>query len=104
MTTRPPSTHWPRPAPTVPRDRFTTLLTLYSLHTAPVETLGSAARHQHRPALAALKGLCEAEWLAELEDLPAPQGDDESSTPEGLVAAMRALAARDRLPEVYKWL
>jgi hypothetical protein len=86
------------------RDRFSTLLTLYSLHTAPLETLGAAARHQHRPTLAALKGRCEAEWLAELEDLPAPDGHDRATDAEGLVAAMRTLAARDRLPELYKWL
>ena len=90
--------------PDGPRDRFTTLLTLYSLHTAPVDSLGPAARHQHRPALAALKARCEAEWLAELEAMPAPDGDDRATDAEGLVAAMRALAARDRLPEVYKWL
>jgi hypothetical protein len=90
--------------PDGPRDRFTTLLTLYSLHTAPVEALGSSARHQHRPALAALKGRCEAEWLAELEALPAADGHGEATRPEGLLASMRALAARDRLPTVYKWL
>jgi hypothetical protein len=90
--------------PEGPRDRFTTLLTLYALHTAPLGSLGRAARHQHRPALAALKGRCEQEWLAELEALPAATRDDTASTAEGLVAAMRALAARDRLPEVYKWL
>jgi len=90
--------------PDGPRDRFTTLLTLYSLHTAPVDTLGSAVRHQHRPALAGLKGRCEAEWLAELEDLPARAGRDDATGVDGLVGAMRALAARDRLPAVYKWL
>jgi hypothetical protein len=90
--------------PDGPRDRFTTLLTLYSLHTAPVDTLGTAARHQHRPALAGLKGRCEGEWLAELEDLPAPEGLDAATTIDGLVGAMRSLAARDRLPEIYKWL
>ena len=90
--------------PEGPRDRFATLLTLYSLHTAPVDHLGLAARHQHRPALAAVKGRCEAEWLAELEAMPAPEGHDRATDADELVAAMRALAARDRLPEVYKWL
>jgi Iron-containing redox enzyme len=90
--------------PDGPRDRFTTLLTLYSLHTAPVDTLGAAARHQHRPALAALKGRCEDEWIAELEALPVPAGHDRATDPEALVTAMRALAARDRLPDLYKWL
>ena len=88
--------------PEGPRDRFTTLLTLYSLHTAPVHDLGPAARHQHRPSLVALKGRCEAEWLDELVALPTDGADDAS--PAGLVSAMRTLAARDRLPAVYKWL
>ncbi|HET6815884.1 MAG TPA: iron-containing redox enzyme family protein [Mycobacteriales bacterium] len=90
--------------PDGPRDRFTTLLTLYSLHTAPVDTLGPAARHQHRPSLAALKNRCESDWLDELASLPAESGDAELSTADGLVAAMRTLAARDRLPTVYKWI
>jgi Iron-containing redox enzyme len=90
--------------PDGPRDRFTTLLTLYSLHTAPLQTLGEAARHQHRPALAALKGRCEAEWLDELGMLPGNGGDADATTPSALLSAMRTLAARDRLPTVYKWL
>jgi hypothetical protein len=88
--------------PEGPRDRFTTLLTLYSLHTAPVHDLGPAARHQHRPALVALKGRCEAEWLEELQSVPIDRADP--ATPAGLVPAMRTLAARDRLPTVYKWI
>ena len=81
------------------RDRFATLLTIYRLHTAPVWTLGEAARHQSHPAVAAIKQRCE-EWLTELEALPFPAGIDDADP----VAAMRALAARDRLPNVYKWL
>jgi hypothetical protein len=82
------------------RDRFATLLALYELHTAPLETLGDRARHQHHPALASLKARCEADWLAELEALPLPDGIDPYDAPD----AMRALAARDRLPDVYKWV
>ncbi|HET7310301.1 MAG TPA: iron-containing redox enzyme family protein [Mycobacteriales bacterium] len=89
--------------PDGPRDRFTTLVTLYSLHTAPVHSLGPAARHQHRPSLARLKSRCEAAWLDELTALPTETGDDLTS-PDGLMSAMRTLAARDRLPAVYKWL
>jgi Iron-containing redox enzyme len=86
--------------PRNPRDRFATLLALYALHTAPLETLGGRARHQHHPALAALKACCEADWLAELEALPLPENIDPYNAP----VAMRALAARDRLPDVYKWV
>jgi hypothetical protein len=91
--------------PDGPRDRFTTLLALYALHTAPVHALGAAARHQHRPALVALKGRCEAEWLDELAALPEPDDlDEDPATAAGVVAAMRMLAARDRLPSVYRWI
>jgi hypothetical protein len=82
------------------RDRFTTLLTVYALHCGPLETIGDAARWQHHPAVAAVKRRCEDEWLRELEALPVPS-DLAASDP---VAAMRALAARDRLPPIYKWL
>jgi len=82
------------------RDRFTTLLHIYDLHTAPLERIGEAARWQHHPAVAALKQACESAWLAELEALALP--DDLSDADP--VDAMRALAARDRLPTVYKWL
>src|SRR5579884_3504842 len=86
--------------PASPRDRYTTLLHIYALHTAPLQTLGDAARWQHHPAVAALKQTCESAWLAELEQLVLP-ADLADETP---VEAMRALAARDRLPAVYKWL
>jgi len=82
------------------RDRFTTLLTIYDLHTAPIERLGGSARFQHDPAVAAIKQRCEAGWLSELEALQVPDGIDSDDA----VAAMRAIAARDRLPAVYKWL
>jgi hypothetical protein len=82
------------------RDRFAALLALYELHTAALETLGDRACHQHHPALATIKSRCEADWLAELDALPLPDGVDPDDAP----AAMRALAARDRLPAVYKWV
>jgi hypothetical protein len=81
------------------RDRFLTLLSIYDLHSAPVSELGDRARFQHHPAVAELKGRLEAEWLGELDARPLP-----TDLPPDPVAAMRALAARDRLPEPYKWL
>jgi hypothetical protein len=82
------------------RDRFATLLALYELHTAPLESLGDRARHQHHPALAALKQRCENDWLAELEQLTLPAGLDAADA----AGSMRTLAARDRLPGIYKWI
>jgi hypothetical protein len=80
------------------RDRFLTLLAVYDLHTAPLQQLDDRARWQHHPAVADLKGRLEQQWLAELDARPLPDLPDEP------VAAMRALAARDRLPGPYKWL
>src|SRR3954463_15917826 len=82
------------------RERFMTLLAIYDLHRAPIERLGDEARRQHDPAVSARKQLCEEQWLAELGALGLPQ-DVDSHDP---LNAMRALAARDRLPRIYKWL
>jgi hypothetical protein len=87
------------------RDRFLTLLSIYDLHTAPLETLGEAVRHQGAPAVAALKNRLEGPWLAELDAAWATAGPlADADTPERVTAAMRAVAARDRLPAAYKWL
>lgn len=87
-------------APANARDRFTTLLAIYDLHSGPVEELGPRAQFQHDPAIAAVKQRCEAAWLAELDELALPDGVDRDEP----IDAMRTLAARDRLPTVYKWL
>ncbi len=79
-------------------DRFRTLLAIYDLHAAPLEDIGERARWQHHPAVAELKFRLEAEWVDELTSLSSPE------LPAAPVDAMRALAARDRLPSVYKWL
>ena len=49
------------------RDRFLTLLSIYDLHTAPLEVVGQAARHQGHPAVAEVKARLEAAWLDELD-------------------------------------
>ena len=93
------------PAPRTRRERFLTLLRIYDLHTAPLDQIGDAARHQHAPQVAELKGRLEAEWLAELDEAWTAAGAlSECRTPEEVVQAMRAVAAKDRLPEAYKWL
>jgi hypothetical protein len=82
------------------RDRAMTLLHIYDLHTAPLSRIGDSVRFQHHPTVAALKQRCEQEWLAELDAIPVPPGLD----PDDAVAAMRTIAARTRLPAIYKWL
>src|SRR4051812_2467779 len=87
------------------RDRFLTLLTIYDLHTAPLEIVGDAARLQGHPVIAQLKYRLEADWLAELELAWIEAGQlADSADPDRVVKAMRAVAARDRLPAAYKWL
>jgi hypothetical protein len=90
--------------PAGPRDRFETLLAVYALHTAPLHTVGAAARHQHRPAVAAIKQRCEQAWLAELETISTGADEASLTDADGVVNAMRGLAASDRLPAAYKWL
>jgi hypothetical protein len=87
-------------APRDVRDRFTTLLAIYDLHLGPLEQVADASRFQHHPAVTAIKQRCERQWLYELEALTLPDEID----PADPVVAMRALAARDRLPELYRWL
>jgi hypothetical protein len=82
------------------RDRLLTLLHIYELHTAPLERVRDRVRFQHHPVIALLKQRCERQWLAELDDVPLPAGVDDNDA----VAAMRTIAARTRLPAIYKWL
>jgi hypothetical protein len=81
------------------RERFLTLLWLYDLRFGDVARLGPAARYAGHPSLAAIAWRLENEWLAELETLADPVLDSLD-----VVAGMRALAARNRLPAVYQWL
>jgi hypothetical protein len=87
------------------RDRFLTLLTIYDLHTAPLDLVGDAARFQGHPVIADVKHQLEAEWLAELELAWFEAGHlCDATDVDRVVRAMRAVAARDRLPAAYRWL
>ena len=87
------------------RDRFLTLLAIYDLHTAPLEQVGDRARFQHDPVVAELKGRLEQHWLAELESAWQEAGALTRAGDAGeVVEALRAVAARDRLPAAYRWL
>ncbi len=88
-------------APVDWRDSLLTLSVIHGLHTAPLGRLGGGERFQHHPAVAELKWRLEDEFVAALVRR------DEATTwglPEPAVAAMRAIAARGLVPEVYDWL
>jgi len=87
------------------RDRFLSLLTVYDLHTAPLDELGDRVRLQHDPAVAELKARLERPWLVELEQAWQQAGAlTEATDVPRVVQAMRAVAAKDRLPAAYRWL
>ncbi len=86
-------------APFNERDRYATLLTIYDLHTAPLDRIGDRVRFQHHPVVSNLKERCERDWLTALQALEIGSIDT-SDVP----AAMRAIAARNRLPRIYRWL
>lgn len=83
-------------APTDERDRLVTLQIIHDLHLGGLDRVGDAARWQHHPVVAELKGRLEAEVLAAL-DSDADAGVD-------AVAAMRTIARQDQIPAVYDWL
>ena len=82
------------------RDRFLTLLEIYDLYSAAVQDLGDRAQYVSNPSVAAIKQRCESSWLVELDEPAVPQDIAEQNP----LSAVRMLAVRDRLPEVYKWL
>ncbi len=87
------------------RDRVMTLLAVYDLHTAPLEQLGESARYQHHPVVADLKSRLERDWLGELEIAWCEAGALANvTTGQQALVAMRAVAAKDRLPQPYRWL
>jgi hypothetical protein len=83
------------------RDLLLSLSAIHDLHTAPIGGLKGQERFQHHPAVAELKWRLEERFVADLTRLDAAGGWDLADSP---AAAMRAIAVRDLLPEVYEWL
>lgn len=83
------------------RDLLLTLAVVHDLHCAPLGQLDGRERFQHHPAVAGLKWRLEEELVAELV-----RRDDATdwSLPGQAAAAMRAVAVRGLVPEVYEWL
>jgi hypothetical protein len=80
------------------REAVATLLDVYALHLAPIDTLGGAEQWQHEPRVAQIKLVLERQFRARLGgDDPAPVADD-------VTEAFRAIAHEEMVPAVYDWL
>ncbi len=83
------------------RDEALTLLAVHDLHLAPIDQLGDRARWQHHPVVAGLKLGLEERYVRRL----GPDQDDAVPADAGeTVAAVRAVAAADHVPDVYRWV
>lgn len=85
--------------PATRRERFLTLLDLYDLALGPITRTRDAASLLMSPEVTALKADLEREWLLEL-DRELPPTDLSADAAD----AIRTLAVRERLPEIYRWL
>ena len=83
------------------RDRLLTLQVIHDLHVGDIDQVGDAVRWQHHPAVATLKTRLEAEVLAELDAMADGATIDLDAD---AVAAIRAIARQDLVPEVYEWV
>lgn len=93
----------PLPEPADERDRLLSLLSIYALHLAPLDTPAALRRSERAadPVVAGLKSRLEADWLTDLTGgQPLGAVLDAAGTREQL----RAVAAQGRLPDVYRWL
>ena len=89
------------------RDRARCLLAAYRLRSGPVS---EASRLAHHPAIGYLRWHLERAWQQQLAADPPPDwlpplhSLDPDAAAGWAQQAMRRLAARDRLPEVYQWV
>lgn len=83
------------------RDGLLALGLIHDVHLAPVAIAPGGARWQHHPVVAEHKRRLERQLLAWLAREEA--GDDWPETLDA-VAAVRGIAARDRVPAVYEWV
>ncbi len=91
-----------RLADTPPRDRFDavdSLLGVYDLWTAPVQSLDGRERFQNHPAVASLKWALEAQLVALLDEWTSHRSPSLADP----AAAMRSIARRDD-ERAYEWL
>lgn len=83
------------------RDEMLALSIIHELHLAPWNTVRTQTRWQHHPIVALLKQRAEGNLLATLK------ADSRPAEPSPTVdtrAAVRRIAARDRVAPIYSWV
>jgi Iron-containing redox enzyme len=90
----------PQEAPGDERDELVSLLAIYDLWWAPIDRF-ETAEWQQRPDVAALKWELERCFERRLDS---SISSGARSAEHDAVSAMRAIAARDRVPSAYTWL
>ncbi len=85
------------------QDALLSLLAIHDLSTAPLDEVGDRARWANHPVVASVKLMLEERFIAQLD---AMVEDSSSAAPAPPNAALdiRSMAARDRLPPVYRWI
>ena len=81
------------------RDEALTLLAVHDLHLAPIDELGPRVRWQHHPSVASLKLRLEERYIERIDADEAAPGRGRDTA-----AAVRAIATRDLVPAVYRWV
>ncbi len=85
------------------QDALLALLAIHDLSTAPLEKVGARARWATHPVVASLKLMLEERLIGQLDAML----DDRTAAGRGplnAAADIRSLAAKDRLPAVYRWV
>ena len=82
-------------------DAVSSLLRIHDLHLMGRDGLQGNERWQHHPVIAGLKWALEDRFIARLE---AAEAARDWELPDEPAAAIRTIAALDRVPPVYAWL
>lgn len=101
------SQQWPPFADAEPvseKDALLSLLTIHDLSTAPLEQVGDMARWAAHPAVASVKLMLEERLINRLDAMADAGSRPGPSDAPDAATVIRAMAAKDRLPAVYRWV
>jgi hypothetical protein len=83
------------------RDGALALATIHDLFVAPLDSIRATAAHQHHPTVVALKARLER---ALMDRVMTRTVGEEWPTSGDAVETIRAIAARDLVPPIYRWV